>query len=53
VRAAGDRHDFWIDDGGALIMSTYGHPSEKKARERIKDAWRDDVTTKSRLRLVD
>lgn len=26
-------------DGGALIMSTYGHPSEKRARDRIKEAW--------------
>lgn len=26
-------------DGGALMMSTYGHPSEKRARERIQSAW--------------
>lgn len=39
-------------DGGALIMSTYGHPSEKKARDRMKRAWREDAAEKSNLRLV-
>lgn len=28
-------------DGGALVMSTYGHPSEHKARERIRQAFAD------------
>lgn len=27
-------------DGGALVMSTYGHPSEDAARERIRQAFR-------------
>jgi hypothetical protein len=40
-------------DGGALIMDTYGHPSEKKARDRIKDAWKDGEEGRSRLKLVD
>ena len=31
-------------DGGALVMSTYGHPSEDAARERLKRAYDDDVT---------
>ncbi len=26
-------------DGGALVMSTYGHPSEVKARERLLACW--------------
>jgi len=26
-------------DGGALVMSTYGHPSEDAARERLKRAY--------------
>ena len=26
-------------DGGALVMSTYGHPSENGARERLKRAY--------------
>jgi hypothetical protein len=26
-------------DGGALVMSTYGHPSEQGARERLKRAY--------------
>lgn len=31
-------------DGGALVMSTYGHPSEDAARERLKRAYRQNVT---------
>ena len=34
-------------DGGALIMSTYGHPSEKKARDRIKRAWSEADSTEA------
>jgi integrase len=30
-------------DGGALVMSTYGHPSEVAARQRIKKAFRPKV----------
>jgi integrase len=30
-------------DGGALVMSTYGHPSEDGARERLKRAYRANV----------
>jgi len=30
-------------DGGALVMSTYGHPSEDLARERIRDAWVEEA----------
>jgi integrase len=26
-------------DGGSLVMSTYGHPSEQAARERLKRAY--------------
>jgi integrase len=26
-------------DGGALVMSTYGHPSDDAARERLKRAY--------------
>jgi len=40
-------------DGGALIMSTYGHPSDKKARERIKVAWAETSSNASRLKLVE
>ena len=29
-------------DGGALVMSTYGHPSEDAARERLKRAYRGE-----------
>jgi len=32
-------------DGGALVMSTYGHPSEELARERLKRAFAANVTT--------
>jgi integrase len=32
-------------DGGALVMSTYGHPSEDLARERLKRAYAANVTT--------
>lgn len=35
-------------DGGALVMSTYGHPSEEAARERLHRAF----ATPSRLRVV-
>ena len=31
-------------DGGALVMSTYGHPSEDAARERLKRAYERPVT---------
>ena len=31
-------------DGGALVMSTYGHPSEDAARERLKKAYAQSVT---------
>ena len=31
-------------DGGALVMSTYGHPSEDAARERLKRAYEANVT---------
>ena len=31
-------------DGGALVMSTYGHPSEDAARERLKRAYATTVT---------
>lgn len=30
-------------DGGALVMSTYGHPSEAGARERLKRAYGGNV----------
>jgi integrase len=30
-------------DGGALVMSTYGHPSEDLARERLKRAYSENV----------
>jgi len=30
-------------DGGALVMSTYGHPAEAAARARISAAWGADV----------
>jgi len=30
-------------DGGALVMSTYGHPSEVAARERLKRAFGGNV----------
>lgn len=30
-------------DGGALVMSTYGHPSEDAARERLKRAYGETV----------
>jgi integrase len=30
-------------DGGALVMSTYGHPSEDGARERVKRAYAHNV----------
>jgi integrase len=30
-------------DGGALVMSTYGHPSEQVARERLKRAYATNV----------
>lgn len=35
-------------DGGALVMSTYGHPSEDAARARLKAAFR----SKPQLRVV-
>jgi integrase len=37
-------------DGGALVMSTYGHPSEDLARERLKRAYETKVT---RLRVAE
>jgi len=30
-------------DGGALVMSTYGHPSEDGARKRLKRAYERTV----------
>lgn len=30
-------------DGGSLVMSTYGHPSEQAARERLKQAYDTNV----------
>ena len=30
-------------DGGALVMSTYGHPTEEGARERLKRAYGGNV----------
>ncbi len=35
-------------DGGALVMSTYGHPSEDAARDRLRKAYEGP----GRLRLV-
>jgi integrase len=35
-------------DGGALVMSTYGHPSEDLARERLKRAFAANVAPLSR-----
>lgn len=32
------------EDGGALIMARYGHPSKDRARERIKDAFADETS---------
>jgi integrase len=37
-------------DGGALVMSTYGHPSEDAARERLKRAFSGNV---AQLRTVE
>lgn len=37
-------------DGGALVMSTYGHPSEDAARERIAEAF--SRAQRGRLRVV-
>jgi integrase len=37
-------------DGGAVVMSTYGHPSEDGARERLKRAYQASVT---RLRIAE
>jgi integrase len=36
-------------DGGALVMSTYGHPSEDLARERLKRAFSPSVTALPRV----
>jgi DNA invertase Pin-like site-specific DNA recombinase len=35
------------EDGGALIMERYGHPSKDRARERLKKAFDDDRRPKS------
>jgi integrase len=35
-------------DGGALVMSTYGHPSEDLARERLKRAYAASVISLTR-----
>jgi len=40
-------------DGGALVMSTYGHPSEELARARLKAAFRDRVTELAKHRGFD
>ena len=37
-------------DGGALVMSTYGHPSEDGARERLKRAFVATVVPLAGLR---
>lgn len=34
---------FGHTDGGALVMSTYGHPSEQAARERLKRAYTTNI----------
>ena len=39
-------------DGGALVMSTYGHPSEDCARERLKRAYARVFTPQPRLRAA-
>ena len=40
-------------DGGALVMSTYGHPSEDGARERLKRAYAASVVPlEGRLRAA-
>jgi integrase len=38
-------------DGGALVMSTYGHPSEDAARDRLKRAYESKVTV-TRLQVA-
>ena len=35
-------------DGGALVMSTYGHPSEDAARSRLKRAFTSNVAPLSK-----
>jgi integrase len=37
-------------DGGALVMSTYGHPSEDAARERLKRAYSANVRSLAPVR---
>ena len=39
-------------DGGALVMSTYGHPSEEAARERVKRAFVSYVAPLREVRNV-
>jgi integrase len=39
-------------DGGALVMSTYGHPSEDAARERLKRAYEPRVVAVADVRAV-
>ncbi len=39
---------FGHTDGGALVMSTYGHPSEELARERLKRAYAPNVAALQR-----
>lgn len=39
-------------DGGALVMSTYGHPSEEAARERVKRAFISNVAPLREMRNV-
>ena len=40
-------------DGGALVMSTYGHPSKNAARERLKRAFRmAEIQTLPRVESV-
>ena len=35
-------------DGGALVMQTYGHPSEQAARERLRRAYNPKPVTELR-----
>jgi integrase len=36
-------------DGGALVMSTYGHPSDEAARERLLDAYKSGAARHLRV----
>jgi hypothetical protein len=39
-------------DGGALVMSTYSHPSERQARQRILDATSRAATSPKSVRTM-